>query len=464
MSLLDNIDAEKVIKAALSKGGEFAEIYIEDVTNTSITCEADKIEKVLAGRDRGCGIRVISGLKTYYSYTNDISTEGLLALASVVSGAAKSGEAGDIKGEFKKEHAKGFKILKPTGDLSLAEKVKLVKKGNELCRGYDSRVKQVKVIYGDGYKKVAVVNSNGVWVEEDRDSILYLCQAVTEENGVIQTGYEPVGGAMGLEIFDDNPIEKIAETAAKRGIMMLGARKAPGGTMSVVLSSDAGGTMIHEAVGHGLEADLANEGLSVYAGRVGDKVASDVVTVIDDGTMPNKRGSCKFDDEGTPMKNNVLVENGVLKSYMYDILSSMKEGRNEGTGNGRRESYRHKPIVRMTNTIIAPGKSKVEDVLKSVDNGLLVKKMGGGQVNTVNGEFVFDCTEAYLIENGKIGEPVRGATLTGTGPEVLNSIDMVADDLGFSIGTCGKCGQGVPVTDAIPTIRIPEIVVGGGVG
>lgn len=464
MSLLDSIDASKVLASALSKGGDFAEIYIEDSTNTSVICEDDKIEKVVSGRDRGCGIRVVSGLKTFYSYTNDISNSGLLGLSEVVAGAVRTGETLSDFGEFKKEYAKGFEILKPTGDLSLSEKVKLVKLGNKLCRGYDKRVKQAKVVYGDAFKRVAIVNSRGTWVEEDRNSILYLCQVVTEENGIIQTGYEPVGGAMGLEIFDLNPIEKIAETAAKRGIMMLGARKAPGGTMSVILSSDAGGTMIHEAVGHGLEADLANEGLSVYAGRVGDKVASELITVIDDGTMPNKRGSCAYDDEGTPMKKNVLVEDGILKTYMYDILSDMKDEKGTATGNGRRESYRHRPIVRMTNTIIAPGKSDPEEVLKSVDNGLLVKKMGGGQVNTVNGEFVFEVTEGYMIENGEVGDPVRGATLTGTGPEVLNSIDMVGSDLGFSIGTCGKDGQGVPVTDAIPTIRIPEIVVGGGVG
>lgn len=461
MSLLESIDADQVLARATANGGDFAEIYIEDNTNTSVICEADIIEKVISGRDRGCGIRVISGLKTFYSYTNNVSNKGLLELAATVSGAVRTGKTLGDFGEFKKEYAKGFEIIKPTGDISLAEKVKLVKKGNDICRGYDKRIKQVKVVYGDLFKKVAIVNSRGTWVEEDRNSILYLCQVVTEENGVIQTGYEPLGGAMGLEIFDDKPIEQIAETASKRGVMMLGARKAPGGAMSVILSSEAGGTMIHEAVGHGLEADLANEGLSVYANRVGDRVASDLITVIDDGTMANKRGSCIYDDEGTPMGKNVLVEDGILKTYMFDILSDMKDEKGSITGNGRRESYRHRPIVRMTNTFIAPGESKPEDVLNSVDNGLLVTKMGGGQVNTVNGEFVFEVTEGYMIERGQVGEPVRGATLTGSGPEVLKSIDMVGSDLGFSIGTCGKSGQGVPVTDAIPTIRVPEIVVGG---
>jgi TldD protein len=243
---------------------------------------------------------------------------------------------------------------------------------------------------------------------------------------------------------------------------MLGARRAPGGNMPVVLSSEAGGTMIHEAVGHGLEADLALQNLSVYSGKIGEKVASSIITVLDDGTIPYKRGSGFFDEEGSPTEKTVLVEKGVLKGYMYDRLSAMKAGA-KSTGNGRRESYHFRPIPRMTNTMIAPGLSDPKEIVKSLDKGLYVKKMGGGQVNTVNGDFVFEVTEGYLIENGEVGEPVRGATLTGNGPEVLNKIDMVATDLGYGIGTCGKDGQGVPVGDAQPTLRIPEIVVGGDV-
>lgn len=220
--------------------------------------------------------------------------------------------------------------------------------------------------------------------------------------------------------------------------------------------------MIHEAIGHGLEADLAEQGLSVYSGKLGEKVAGSFITVIDDATIPLKRGSSFFDDEGTPTERTVLVEDGVLKSYMHDRLSAMKAGEDvKSTGNGRRESYHFRPIPRMTNTLIAPGESNPDEILSSLSSGLFVKRMGGGQVNTVTGDFVFEVTEGYQIENGKVGEPVRGATLTGTGPEILNSIDMVGTDLGYGIGTCGKDGQGVPVADAQPTIRIPEIVVGG---
>jgi TldD protein len=277
---------------------------------------------------------------------------------------------------------------------------------------------------------------------------------------MVQTGYEPVGGNIGMELFDRTPLDRAAEIAVKRAVMMLTARKAPAGRMPVVLSSEAGGTMIHEAVGHGLEADLAQSGLSVYSNRIGDRIASSLVTVVDDATIAGKRGSFRFDDEGVDAEKTLLVDKGILKTFMYDRLTAMKDGA-RSTGNGRRESYKHRPIPRMTNTMIAPGNAEPGDILKGTPQGLFVKKMGGGQVNTVNGDFVFEVSEGYLIENGMIGEPVRGATLTGNGPQVLLSIDQVGSDLGFSIGTCGKDGQGSPVSDAQPTLRIPEITIGG---
>jgi TldD protein len=271
---------------------------------------------------------------------------------------------------------------------------------------------------------------------------------------------EQLGGLTGFELFREEALERAACNAAERAVRMLSARRVPGGRMPVVISSEAGGTMIHEAIGHGLEADLAGQGLSRFSGKLGLQVASSLVSVIDDATLPGKRGSYRFDDEGIPSERTVLVEGGVLKSYLYDRLSAMRDGV-ASTGNGRRESYRHRPIPRMTNTFIAPGTSRAEDIIRSTERGLFVKKMGGGQVNTVTGDFVFDVTEGSLIEGGSVGEAVRGATLTGSGPEVLLSIDMVAGDLGFSIGTCGKDSQGVPVSDAMPTVRIPDIVVGG---
>ncbi len=456
-------DPVKIIKAALARGGDFADLYFEDGRSTSIICEDDRIEKVLAGRDRGCGIRVISNFMTYYAYTNDLTEKGLLEAAGVVSAAVKEGgKIGDIP-LLKKVISTDFGIRRSPADVSLKEKIELVDEGNKIARSVDKRISQVKVIYGDAIKEKVVINSVGEWIEETSTSLLYVCQAIASDGGVIQTGYEPVGGAIGLELLYEDTPEAIARMAANRALMMLGARKAPGGRMPVVLSSEAGGTMIHEAVGHGLEADLADEGLSVYSGKIGDKIASDVITVVDDATLPHKRGSFFFDGEGTPAQSTVLVEDGILKGYMNNRLTAMKSGV-ESTGNGRRESYHHRPIVRMTNTMITPGDTDPGEIVSSLTNGLFVRRMGGGQVNTVTGDFVFEVTEGYLIENGLMGEPVRGATLTGNGPKILQEIDLVGSDLGYGIGTCGKDGQGVPVSDAQPTIRIPEIVVGGDVG
>ncbi len=460
MSVIQGFDPFKVIKALLQNGGDFADIYCEDVVNTSIVCEEAKIEKVVSGHDRGAGLRVIAGLKSYYAVTSDLTEAGLIETARIVAKGVREGKGAGNIGLVRREPSKRFDILRPPQAFDLSVKTGLVKRADSVAWAKDARIRQVRVMYGDAVKSIACVNSLGEWVEEERCSLVFVCQAIAQAGEVVQTGYEPVGGAIGLEVFDSTPPETIAEIAADRAVRALDARRAPGGRMGVVLSSEAGGTMIHEAVGHGLEADLALGNLSVYSGKIGRKVASPLVTVIDDATIPYKRGSFFFDDEGTTAQKTVLVENGVLKGYMHDRLSAMKSS-SKPTGNGRRESYHHRPIPRMTNTMIAPGLDDPASIIKSLDKGLFVKKMGGGQVNTVNGDFVFEVTEGYLIENGKIGEAVRGATLTGNGPEVLMNIDMVGSDLGFGIGTCGKDGQGVPVSDAQPTLRIPEIVVGG---
>jgi TldD protein len=331
---------------------------------------------------------------------------------------------------------------------------------NKAARGAGPEIKQVSVIYRDSAQDVLIASSDGAIAEDNRIHTLGVIHVVAERNGVLQTGYEPAGGLTGFELFDETPLDELARRASQKAVAMLSAKKAPGGRMPVVISSAAGGTMIHEAIGHGLEADLVQQGLSVFSNKTGQLVASPLITVIDDSTLPGRRGSFRFDDEGTPSQRTVLVEKGVLTGYMYDRLTSMKD-KKPSSGNGRRESYKHRPIPRMTNTFIAPGSSNPEEIIKSVEKGFFVKKMGGGQVNTATGEFVFEVSEGYLIEKGVLGEPVRGATLIGNGPEILKSIDMVGSDLGFAIGTCGKDMQGVPVSDAMPTVRIPEIVVGG---
>ncbi len=468
--MFEDIPFEKILKKALSKGGEFADLFFEHTHSVSIVCEEGRIEKIISGIDIGVGLRILSEGRTFYSFTNQIEEEDLFQLAQVVSRAVREDREGKI---IDLTHSPSppqpprlipshslFPIEKDPKNISIQEKVRMVKKADEVARRIDPHIRQVKVLYRDYDQILSIVNSEGTWVEEERIGTIFSVQVVSSEDEIIQTGYEPVGGRVGFELFDQHPPEEVARVAAQRALLMLRARKAPSGRMMVVLSSQAGGTMIHEAIGHGLEADLAQEGLSVYSNKVGQRVASPLISVVDDPTLPQKRGSYTFDDEGTPSRRTLLVEEGILKGYLYDRLSAFKDGV-EPTGNGRRESYRSKPIPRMSNTMILPGKSKPEEIIRSVEKGLWVKKMGGGQVNTVNGDFVFEVSEGYLIEKGCVGEPVRGAILTGNGPQVLKEIDMVGDDLGFGIGTCGKDGQGVPVSDAQPTLRIPELVVGG---
>lgn len=453
-----------VLKKTLSQGGDYADIFVERRVSTAIALEDDKIEKVLAGTDAGIGVRLVVGGMTAFAYSNDFSRDALTGVADTLRTAARELLHGNSA-----EPVLDLKVLRPVvtspillhpDAVDLARKVAMVKRGNKVARGFDTSVRQVNVVYRDAVQAVKIVTSEGAVAEDERVYTTAMVHVVAGENGAIQTGYEPVGGLIGYEIFDTVPIEQIAQQAADRAVRMLHARRAPGGRMPVIISSEAGGTMIHEAIGHGLEADLAQQGLSIYSGKLGQQVASPVITVVDDGTLPNRRGSYAFDDEGAPSRRNVLVENGVLKGFMYDRYTAMVD-KVVSTGNGRRESYEHKPIPRMTNTLIVPGETDPDTIVRSVPHGLFVKKMGGGQVNTITGDFVFEVQEGYLLENGHVGELVRGATLVGNGPEVLKAIDMVGSDLGFSIGTCGKDAQGVPVSDAMPTLRIPEIVVGG---
>lgn len=452
---------QRLMKKTLSNGGEYADIFIEQRRSSEIQLEDDKIEKVVSGAISGIGIRLICNGKTAYAFSNDFSEEVLLDLASTVSKAAQSRSSQDVLIDMKKRYQEArFPIKKIPEMFPMSSKVNIAMLGNETARKFHADIKQVYVVCRDLVQCVKILNSNGFIAEEERIYTTGLIRVVAMDKDIIQTGYEAVGGHIGYELFDDMHIEDIALKAAQRAVTTLKARRAPGGRMPVVISSEAGGTMIHEAIGHGLEADLVQQGISVYSNKKGEQIASPIVTVIDDATIPYKRGSFSFDDEGTPSKRNILVKDGVLIGYMYDNYTAMKDGI-LSTGNGRRESYEHKPIPRMTNTLIAPGNLSPESIVKSVSNGLFVKKMGGGQVNTVTGDFVFEVQEGYIIENGEVAEAVRGANLIGNGPEILRSIDMIAHDLGFSIGTCGKDSQGVPVSDAMPTLRIAEMVVGG---
>lgn len=459
--MLDKKLLRDVLQAALKYGGDFAEIYLEEKFLNNVLCEEDRVEKINSGREQGAGIRVIKDEYTAYVFTNDLN-ENSLKQAAVLAGKAAQRSSRPVT---------DINLLQKQADfqmhfqywpehLELDKKVDQVLAANQAARDTDKEIRQVTAAIGDIHKKIQIANSWGDYIEDEWARVRLLVQAIAARDGRIQTGYEVAGGVTGYEFLNQVSFTRMAEQAASRAVNMLSARPAPVGRMPVVMHAEAGGTMVHEACGHGLEADLVQKGLSVYQNKLGQKVAADGVSVIDDGTLPSRNGSYHFDDEGCPAQRTVLIENGILKAYMNDRMTAMRQGTSP-TGNGRRESYQYRPVPRMSNTYIAPGQDDPEDIIRDTQRGLLVKRMGGGQVNTTNGDFVFDVQEGYLIENGKISSPVRGATLTGNGPQVLMDIDRVGNDLGFGLGMCGKDGQSVPVGDAQPTIRIKSLTVGG---
>lgn len=458
--MFDHLPNHKILKKALCNGGEFADLFYETSRSVKILADDHKIESVTAGTDTGAGLRVISNLKTTCGYTNEINPKSLDRLATDLSSSLKGVQA-DNHFQLKAVKASSWIPIKISPEsVPLGKKIDLIKNAQNLAWGIDSRIVQARLSYSDVRRDMEIANSKGEYTKNQTTLVVFSVQVTASDGKEYFKGYESMGGHAGFELIVEENVEKVVQTAVLRALNNLSAERAKGGTMPVVISSQAGGTMVHEAVGHGLEADLACQGLSVYEGKIGQKLASDLITVVDDPTYPNKRGSYSFDDEGVQAERVVLIDKGILKTFLYDRLTAMKM-KTVSNAHGRRESYAHHPIVRMTNTMILPGKDDPEKIVSSVEKGLFVKMMGGGEVNTVNGDFVFEVAEGYRIEKGKVGEPVRGATLTGSSLEVMKSIDRVGSDLGFSIGTCGKDGQNAPVADAMPTIRIPEMVVGG---
>lgn len=455
--MLDRSVLREVLDAALARGGAFADIFIEERRSTLISLEDSKVERVQSGLDMGAGVRVLSGETAAYAYTNDLSRKGLLHAAETASRAIFRGNGAHIQELRRKEQAHAPDI----DSVPLEGKVAAVIAADQAARAASPAVRQVLAGYGDLAQRVTIANSEGVFIEEERSRLRFTVNVVAAEGTVIQTGFEALGSTAGFtEAFSERSPEDIARIAAHRATALVKAAPAPAGKMTVVLAGEAGGTMVHEACGHGLEADLVQKGLSVYGVGKGETVASEAITVIDDATLPGKYGSYRYDDEGVAARPVVLIENGRLKDFLYDRKTARQE-KIESNGHGRRESYQHKPIPRMANTYIASGKTSPEDIIREAKSGFLVRKMGGGQVNTTNGDFVFEVAEGYLIEDGDVGPLVRGATLTGNGPEVLKKVALVGKDLGFTVGTCGKDGQGVPVSDAQPTLLVPELIVGG---
>jgi TldD protein len=447
-----------ILSTLLSRGGVYAEIFYERSLFTRIYYENGKVDKVSRGVDAGVGLRLIKDFKVFYGYTNNPTYENLLQLARLL---AKGEGQGPVKwGLIKRE---GFTETKvDPEEISFSQKVELLKRADQRARelGKDL-LKQVLVGYADKTREILVINSLGEIAEDIQKRVVLFVETVVGKDGELFRGYESEGGLVGLELFEETPPEVIAQKATQRALLLTEAKPAPAGEFTVVMDARAGGTMIHEAVGHGLEADLVQKGVSVYdKSKLGKKVASELVTVVDDATLPRKYGSFFVDDEGVPAQRKVLIENGILVGYMYDRLSALRDGV-ESSGNGRRESYKHIPIVRMTNTFIAPGKDNPEDIIADTKRGVYIVKMGGGEVNTTTGDFVFEVTEAYMIENGKITYPIKGAVLIGNGPQALKDIDAVGQNIGWAIGTCGKEGQGVPVSDGQPTVRIRKLTLGG---
>jgi len=459
--VLDQSLVERVLGAALRTGGEFAEVFAEDARNTSARLDDGRVEEVTSGRSRGVGIRVVAGDTTGFAHTADLSERGLLGAAEAASAVARRGGGGlrTVGLSRAPERAAAVDVLPER--VGKATKVELLSRADAAARSEGGAIRQVSATYADSRRRILVANSDGLLATDDQVKTRFAVLAVASGDTGMQTGRESQGYAMGFEFFDLFDVEEAGRAASRRAVTKLAARPAPSATLPVVLKSGGGGVLFHEACGHGLEADLVSKRASVFAGRRGEQVASPLVTLVDDGTMAREWGTFAIDDEGNPAGRNVLIEQGILTDYLYDFLRARKEGRPVST-NGRRQSYRHLPMVRMTNTFVVNGAEDPDEIVRQTAKGVYVAQLGGGQVNTATGDFVFGMTEAYLIEDGRITDPLRDANLIGNGPDVLGLIDAVGNDFAMgSPGTCGKDGQGVPVGDGQPTLRVRALTVGG---
>lgn len=453
---------DETLTAALRTGGELAEIFVEDRRSSSAVLDDGRIEELVSGRSRGAGIRVVSGETTGFAHTADLSRSGLASAAAAAAAAARSGGGGHRTVEVgPAAGAAPVRVRIPPEAVPKAAKVELLTAADAAARSEGAAITQVAARYGDSRRRILVANSDGLLAADDQVRTLFSVSCVAAGDTGMQTGRETAGRTEGFELFDACDVSDMARRAARRALTKLKARPAPSGTMPVVVGPGGGGVLFHEACGHGLEADLVAKSASVFAGRIGDQVAVPLVTLIDDGTMAGEWGHYAIDDEGRPAARNVLIDRGVLTDYMWDRLRADKQGR-ASSGNGRRQSYQYLPMVRMTNTFIGPGGDDPDDIVAGTEKGVYVAQLGGGQVNTATGDFVFGMTEAYLISNGEIAEPIREGNLIGNGPEVLTGIDALGNDFAMgSPGTCGKDGQGVPVGDGTPTLRVAALTVGG---
>lgn len=456
---IDRETLNRVLARALAKGGDFADIYIENRISRQVIMEESIFRSGLYGISQGAGVRVIAGNQTGYAYTDEITPEKLLRAAEVASYVANSGLA-TLPVDLTVATREGYITVKqPLGEIADERRIEVIERANSAALGYDPRIKMAMVDYYDEVRSRVIATSEGVYLRDELPQLFFIVQAMSDDGKARHMARERLSYHSGFEMFDVVTPEKVAENAAREAIAMLDAEDAPAGIMDVVMQNGWGGVLVHEAVGHPLEADNIAKGIGAFTGKLGQKVASDLFTMVDDGTIPNFRGTINFDDEGTQARKNVLIEKGVLQGYMTDVLSARQLSM-ERTGNGRRESFRNIPIPRMTNTYIDNGNSEPADILASTKKGIYVQSLSGGSVNPVTGVFNFTCREAYLIEDGVKTKPVRGATLIGSCMDVISNIDAVGNDLDFGPGICGK-GQNAEVTAGQPTVRIRGINVGG---
>lgn len=460
-ALIPKETVEKLLSAALSGGGDFAEVYVQRSRHTLIPLEEKKVRRADLNAFFGAGIRVISGEKTGYAYSDNLDEKSLLEAARAASLIAESSSDRTVR--VTPEKAPEYsKIVRNPAEAAPADKIALLKRANKAAFGYDPRIKQVDVKFVDEQKDILIANSDGLWVSDRQILLQLFVECMAKNKKASRDGHYGSGGRIGMEFFDTVSPEEIAQEAARIAVVQLDSVPAPAGCMPVVISKGWGGVLLHEAVGHGLEADFIRKGTSIYEGRLGEKVAGELCTLVDDATLPNNRGGFDIDDEGTPGQRTTLIEKGVLKSYLTDRLNAGLAGF-PLTGNGRRQNYRHIPYPRMSCFMMEAGEADPDEIIKSIKRGVFAKGLGGGQVDITNGNFVFSITEGYLIENGKVTAPIQGATLIGNGPDILNKVTMLGSDLHINpgLGTCGKNGQGVPSTVGMPTVKVSELTVGG---
>ena len=453
---------EESLSYASMRGADFAEAFCEETSSSSTSLDEKRIDSRTTGLAKGVGIRVINNSRVGYAYTSTLTTQGMHAAVDAACASAGVGVQAGGKGIDATLFKTGGTGKDAVGDYAVAagDTASKLREIDDVVRSFDASIAQANATIGQSQREVLIMNTAGVNVHDAQTRTRCIVQAIAKNSETIQSGHEAPGRSLGADYFDIFSVDNIAQIAAKRAVTLLDAVPAPSGNFPVILAKGAGGVLFHEACGHGLEADHIDKAQSVFAGKIGSRVASHLVTLVDDGTMGDEWGTYRFDDEGNPAQKNILIEDGILNDYMWDILRSTKLG-HDVSGNGRRETYEFVPMVRMTNTYLQSGTSTVEDIIASTEFGIYAVALGGGQVDTVTGEFVFGITEGYLVENGRVTSPIRGATLIGNGLETMLNIDAVANDFETWTGTCGKNGQGVPVSAGQPTLRVSSMTVGG---